>query len=219
VEISAALLESAARELYSPVVSDVLDAHGLRGQVLSAGIRPLRDSHVAAGIAYTLQCVEISGNLAEPYAGLIAAVDGIHPDAVVMVSGHGSLRSAFWGELLTTAAQSAGARGVVVDGALRDARKILQSDFPAFCCGTIPLDASGRIEVIRHQCDVRMRDVVVHPGDMVFADLDGICVIPREQAAAILAEALDKAGQENKVRDGLRRGMKLSEAFAMYHVL
>jgi 4-hydroxy-4-methyl-2-oxoglutarate aldolase len=219
VEISTALLDSAVRALYTPVISDVLDAQGLKGKVLAAGIRPLRDHHVAAGIAYTLECAEISESLSEPYAGLIAAVDDIHPDSVVMISGHGSLRSAFWGELLTTAARSSGARGVVVDGALRDARKILELDFPTFCRGTIPLDAKGRVEVIRHQCPVRMGGVVVRPGDIVFADLDGICIIPLERAAEVLTEALGKARQENKVRDSLRRGVKLSEAFRIYHVL
>jgi 4-hydroxy-4-methyl-2-oxoglutarate aldolase len=219
MEVSTALLESAAKELYSPVISDVLDARDLKGRVLSPGIRPLHDHQVAVGFAYTIECVEISENLPEPYAGLIAAVEGIHRDVVVMINGHGSLESAFWGELLSMAARSAGARGVVVDGALRDTRKIQQLDFPTFCRGTVPLDASGRIEVIRHQCRVKMGRVVVCPGDIVFADLDGICIIPKEEAAVVLKDALNKARQENKVRDSLLHGMKLSEAFKIYRVL
>lgn len=211
--------ETMARELYTPVVSDVLDSLSLRGQVLAAGTTPLRQDHVAVGRAFTMLCVEVSEEPEQPYAGLLAAMDAIGPDTVVMVGGHGSLQSAFWGELLSTAAMAAGARGVVVDGALRDSRKIVELNFPAFCRGTIPLDARGRIEVVRHQCPVRMGGVTVNPGDIVMADLDGICVIPEQHAAAVVTAALAKVRGEDQVRAAVKDGMKPSAAFARYGIL
>lgn len=214
-----ALFDTMARELYTPVLSDIMDAMGVRGQVAAAGIRPLRQDAVAVGRAFTMLCVEVSEEPQQPYAGLLAAMDDIVPDSVVVVNGHGSGQSAFWGELLSTAAVAAGARGVVVDGALRDSRQILSMGFPAFCRGMIPLDAKGRIEVVRHQGPVGLGGVVVDPGDIVFADLDGVCVLPQAAAPAIIEAALAKVRGENQVREELRRGMKPSAAFRQYGIL
>lgn len=208
-----------ARELYTPVLSDIMDAMGIRGQVLSAGIHPLSHDQVAAGRAFTMLCVEVNEEPEQPYAGRLAALDAIEPDSVVVVNGHGSVRSAFWGELLSTAAVAAGARGVVVDGGLRDARQILRMGFPAFCQGMIPLDAKGRIEVLRQQVPVAIGGVVVNPGDVIFADLDGICVLPQASAQAIIDAALAKVRGENAVREELRNGMKPSAAFRRYGIL
>lgn len=213
------LFDTMARELYTPVLSDVMDAMGLKGRVLSAGITPLKSDYVVVGQAFTMLCVETDEEPEQPYHGLLAAMDDIGPDTVVMVNGHGSIRSAFWGELLSTTARAAGARGVVVDGALRDSRQIMQMDFPAFARGFTPLDAKGRIEVVRHQSPVGMGGVTVTPGDVIFADLDGICAIPEARAMAVIDAALEKVRGENKVREALRAGMKASTAFRTYGVL
>jgi 4-hydroxy-4-methyl-2-oxoglutarate aldolase len=66
---------------------------------------------------------------------------------------------------------------------------------------------------------VRLGDCVVRPGDWVFADIDGIAVVPTHLADETFRRALDKAQGENKVRDELARGRKVAEVFAEYGIL
>src|SRR6185312_15677466 len=90
-----------------------------------------------------------------------------------------STRNAPWGELLSTAAKARGARGAVVDGLVRDIGKMEELGFPVFAAGIKPVDSMGRGIVTAYNVPVECGEVLVHPGDFVFADFDGVVVIPQ----------------------------------------
>ena len=114
----------------------------------------------------------------DPYGTEIAAIDSILPGEVVVVSTGGSRRNAPWGELLSTAAVARGARGAVVDGLVRDVRRIQELRFPLFAAGMKPVDSKGRGQVVAWNVPVECAGVLVEPRDLVFADLDGVITIP-----------------------------------------
>jgi len=207
-------------ERLSPaIISDVLDKLGAREQAMRAGIGPVYPEAVVVGRAYTVISADVFELSNDPYRGEIEAVDSLKPNDVVVVCTNQSRRTCFWGELLSTAAHARGARGVVVDGYTRDVAQITAMKFPTFATGRRVVDSAGRSMVIAHGCPVSCGDVLVNPGDIVFGDIDGVVVIPKELEKEVIPLALEKAGKENLVRNELLKGAMLGDAYAKYKVL
>lgn len=206
-------------KLYTAVVADVLDSLGYRNQAFRHDVRPVYPGAIVVGRAYTVLNVDVFEVRPDPYKEEIAAVDALRPNDVMVVSTGPSVRTCFWGELLSTAAMARGARGAIVDGFVRDARQITEMRFPVFATGFRPLDSAGRSMVADRECTIVAGDVTVRHRDLVFGDVDGIVAIPREVEREALARAFVKVSSENLVRDALRQGMLLREAFDRYGVL
>lgn len=207
------------QKLYSGVISDTLDELGYRHQVMRENLNPIDPNWVIAGRAKTILSVDVHEIPKNPYDLEIAAVDSILPDEVVIGCTNRSLQNGLWGELLSTASKARGARGAVVDGLIRDTTKILELGFPVFCTGTKPVDSRGRGLVIRYDCPVLCGEVLVHPGDIVFGDRDGVVVIPRDVFDQVLDTAMERVTRENSTRQELLEGRLLREVYEKYGVL
>ena len=205
--------------LYTAVISDALDDMGHRQQAMAEHLRPVGADATFAGWARTIACVDTYHVGDDPYGTEIAAIDSILPGEVVVVSTAGSRRNAPWGELLSTAAMARGARGAVVDGLVRDIRRIRDMRFPLFAAGMKPVDSKGRGHVIDWNVPVECASVLVSPRDLVVADLDGIIVIPSALVQETIARATDKVSRENHSRDELRNGAYLRHVYEKYGVL
>lgn len=207
------------RTLYTAVVSDALDDLGARDQAMAEHLRPIGSQVKFVGWARTISCMDVYHLDGDPYGMEIEAIDSILPGEVVVVATGGSRRNAPWGELLSTAAVTRGARGAVVDGLVRDVRRIQELGFPVFAAGTKPVDSKGRGQVVRYNVPVECGGVLVSPGDLVFADLDGIITIPAAMVNEVVQLATDKALRENHSRDELRNGAYLRSVYDKYGVL
>ncbi len=207
------------RELYSAVISDVLDEMGIRNHTLNVLIRPLRANMVLAGRAKPMVASKVFEMPEEPYKIMIEALDSLKQDEVPLIVASSGSSTAMWGELFSTASQARGARGAVIDGFARDTRKILEMDYQLFCAGMAPTDSKGREQIISYGRQVRSGDATVAPGDIIFADLDGVVAIPREVEDDVLTRARKKAGKENLVRDDLRSGKMLADSWRKHGVL
>ena len=195
-----ALLDTLRTRLYTAVVSDVLDRQGFLEQAMSARIRPIEPGMRLVGRAHTVLTADIYERPANPYEKEIAAVDSLKPGDVMVAATNGSERTCLWGELLSTAAKARGATGCLIDGHVRDVRRIVEMGFPVFCTGFRPVDSSSRSTIVDFECPVLCGDVLVHPGDIVFADIDGVVVIPRDRLQATVAAAVEKVEAENSSR-------------------
>jgi regulator of RNase E activity RraA len=205
--------------LYSAVLADVLDGLGHRTSCLPADLRPLRPEWRIFGRAATLSAMPVAAEPEKPYAIELECVDALQPGDVLLATTHGDRGSALWGELLSTAARAHGAAGAVIDGLTRDAARIMAMDFPVFAAGFSPFDSRGRLDGISHGQPIRIGACTVRPGDWVFADLDGIVIVPWELAEEAFPRALDKVTGENRVREELARGRSAREVFGEYGVL
>ena len=214
-------LETLRRELYTAVLSDVLDELGAPGQAMAPRIRPLDDDLVLVGFARTGQFREVSAVASgeNPYELEIAIIDDLKPGEVVAFGCDGSQRIAPWGELLTTAARQRGAVGAVTDGFVRDVRAIRNMKFPVFHGGIAPLDSKGRGKVVAIDVPIECAGVHIETGDLIFGDVDGVVVIPREAEQEVVRRALEKVSGENQSRDALRRGEKLADVFRRLGIL
>jgi regulator of RNase E activity RraA len=202
--------------LYSAVVSDCLDQLGVRDKAMQPTLRPLYPEAKVVGIAATVLAHEVYAIPAEPYIKELEAVDRLQRDEVLVVS---HVDGCFFGELLATASRARGARGIVLDGWTRDTRRIVDMRFPAFVRGISPLDSLGRMDVAAIQVPVACAGVLVHPGDLVLGDYDGIVVVPQDLAEEAVAKAEEKVRGEDQVREVLARGESVVAAFRKYGVI
>ena len=209
------------RRLYAAVLSDVLDAMGLPDHALDVAIRPLDPAAVLFGRARTglYRDVYQVAPHENPYAVEIALVDDLRPDDVAVFDCGGSQRYAAWGELLTTAALARGAAGAVIDGQTRDVRLIREMAFPVFCRDIGMLDAKARGTMQELDVPVEVGGRRVRPGDLLFADADGVLAIPAEAAEEAVRLALEKVAGEDTVRAELRRGDRLKDVFDRHGIL
>jgi 4-hydroxy-4-methyl-2-oxoglutarate aldolase len=204
-----------------PAVCDILDDLGYRSQALHQRLRPLDVNCCKfAGRARTFRWMETDYVVEEdPYGLEIDAMDSLGPGDIAVHSTDPGLTNAPWGELMSTLAKRNGARGCVCDGLIRDCQQIMSMQFPVFHTGIRPVDSKGRGRVMAYDVPVRCGEVLVQPRELVFADFDGIVVIPREVETQALRLAAEKLDKENLTRRDLLAGHTLREVFDRYGVL
>jgi 4-hydroxy-4-methyl-2-oxoglutarate aldolase len=212
-------LQDCITKLYSSALSDVMDRMGLWNQTMSYEIKPLDRSMKAFGRARTVMAVDVYEVPKDPYKLEIQSVDGLEPGDVLVVSQGGSKRASFWGELLSNASVGRDAHGVIIDGFTRDTAGILELGFPCFVKGLTPADSRGRIDVIALDVPIDCGGVVVKKGDYIFADLDGVVVIPQEHLIEVLTKASEKVKREDNIRVELRAGVSVHDVFDKYGIL
>jgi 4-hydroxy-4-methyl-2-oxoglutarate aldolase len=212
-------IEMMRQSLYSAVVCDALDAIGLRNQSPRRSLRPLTVADTLVGRCKTTLWTDMAHIDPEPYKLELEAVDSCQTDDVIIAAAGGSMRSGIWGELLSTAARARGCVGAIVDGAVRDVAKMQAMGFPVFAGGTCVYDSLNRQRVVDIDVAVEIDGVVFQPGDLVFADSDGIVVVPQTVENDVISCAWQKVHDENITRDAIRSGMKAGEAYRKFGVL
>jgi 4-hydroxy-4-methyl-2-oxoglutarate aldolase len=214
------LFEYLEQHAYSAAFSDVLDEMGRREQAVSPEmrIRPLAESFVSAGRAVTLLNATDTDE-EDPYKLVIECIDELSPGTVLVTTSKVPLTAGIMGELTATALAVKGCRGAIVNGYTRDLRNLIKMAYPTFAWGASPIDTTGRSRVVDHNVPITIGGVTVHPGDIVFADLDGIMVIPRDIEQEVIEKVLERIGTENIVRKELSEGKKMADVWSKYHVL
>ena len=190
-----------AAQFPSSILADVA---GRRG-ALNGRIAPLSPTMKFAGPALTVE-VRPGDNLMIHAAMAIAK-----PGDVLVIDGKGDLSSALMGEIMSQQCVAVGIAAVVIDGAVRDSEAIRELGFPMFAAG---LNPNGPTKFVpgRLNHPISIGGVSVNPGDLVVGDADGVTVIERDKAAAMLPLAAEKVAAETKriaqikSREALRPG-------------
>ncbi|ORC35166.1 hypothetical protein B4O97_10575 [Marispirochaeta aestuarii] len=204
---------------YSAVLMDVMDAMGYRIQCMDPSIRPLNHSMKAWGEAVTIYQEAVTEVPAKPFQLEMELIDDLERGQIVVAQCNAENLSAFWGGLLSNAAVGRGASGVVTDGGARDYHEITELGFPVFCRGLIPYDSQGRMDGKERNIPVVCGGIRVCPGDLVYADVDGVVVVPGKIAPEVIEKAWQKVQGENTVREELRAGAGIVKTFEKYGIL
>ncbi|GAB2781044.1 RraA family protein [Streptomyces chlorus] len=159
-----------------------------RAQVMDIGIRPLWDSPRVAGPAYTVRC-EPGDNLM-----LHAAIYRAEPGSVIVVES-GDADHALAGGNVCAVAQRRGIAAFVVDGVIRDLGEVREAGFPVFSRGVIPIPGTKK-KIGALGEPARVGGVLVHPGDIVVADEEGIVVVPAAREEEVLEAARSRLTKE-----------------------
>ncbi len=206
-------------KLYCAVVCDALDSMGRTHQSPRVALLPQTVNSLLVGRCRTTLWADMAHVDPQPYELELRAVDACEPDDVMIAAAQGSARSGIWGELLSTAARNRGCLGAIVDGAVRDTRQMTAMNFPVFARGRCIYDSQNRQRVVDIDVPVEIDGVRFSPGDLVFADQDGVVVVPQDIEVEAIRRAWDKVHAENITRDAIKAGMLATEAYRKYGVL
>ena len=149
---------------------------------------------------------------------MFEALDDLKPGEIYVASGS-SFEFALWGGLMTTRAMHLNAAGAILNGFIRDTREIRALGLPVFSRGSYAQDQGVRGKVVDFRSRLKIGDVVVDPGDLIFADDEGVLVIPAAVENEAVERAIEKARTENKVALAIRNGMSAREAFDSFGVM
>jgi len=200
--------------LYTGIVSDVLREHRLMDQALPHSIQPLRpEQRCVAGIAFTVKSAPhtlLTGEMTLR-TGMLEAMGTGH---FVLWDGSGAADSTSWGGVMTAAARARGVRGAAIDGGVRDTRQIMDADFPVFCRFRHPNAALGRAMISHYQVPLRIGPVMIHPGDIVVGDMDGVMIVPRALAMSVLERSEEILGLERDIFTWIEQGDSVAEISA-----
>lgn len=176
----------------------VYEAQGQRF-ALDPAIKPLDKNMTMAGRARTLRLEP-----ADNWYIHVALVDA-QPGDVLVVDAAGYTQAGPWGDVLTLAAQTKGLAGLVIDGAVRDSRTIIESGFPVFSRGTC-IRRTTKVQKGDLNTDITVGGVVVHPGDILVGDADGLVVVRKDELDDSLAAAEAREAKEEWQRAQIRAG-------------
>jgi 4-hydroxy-4-methyl-2-oxoglutarate aldolase len=214
------LLTEARAILRSALAADALDAIGLRNQSLRPGIAAIRPGVRLVGRVFPVRLDPVDEVPPVPYQGLLAAIDAVGTDDVIVAAAGYADRAAVWGELISTVCRYRGAVGVVTDGPTRDIEIVRDLDgFEVFARGAMPNDVNGRLEWGVHGEPVEIDGVIASRGDLIVADPDGVVIIPAAHAEEIVARVRAKASAESQFRTAVASGMSAADAFVKFGVL
>jgi 4-hydroxy-4-methyl-2-oxoglutarate aldolase len=191
---------AALRELGSATVYEAQGAFG----ALDSGIKPLDPRSRLAAPAFTVD-MRPADNLMLHYALLKA-----RPGDVLVVDVKAFVEAGPWGDVLTAMAQKIGVAGLVINGAVRDSQAIVDAGFPVWCRG-LSIKGTAKNQPGRINVPVAIDGVVIHPGDIVVADRDGIAIVPAGRVDSVLAAAIDREQNESRLRDAIARGATTAE--------
>jgi 4-hydroxy-4-methyl-2-oxoglutarate aldolase len=203
-------------QFFTPLVSDVMDRLGIPSHVLPREIQaiPFEPSLKVAGLAFpcrvipTKEYVEIDT--------LLEMVDSIPKDAFVAVAADEDIDAALWGGLMSTRAKTRGAVAAVVNGGIRDFEQINMLDFPVFGAYRCIKDIRRRGHMAEYNTTIQIGSVTINPNDIIFGDVNGVIVIPREHFADVYAELIKSIENERKTASGLSEGRAARELFSEF---
>ena len=206
-------------KMFTAVLQDVMDAMNVREQCMEPNIKPLLPYMRAWGEAVTIYMEEVQAVPEKPFELEMKLLDSTKPGHIIIGECRAKKLSAFWGGLLTNAAVGHGVTGVIVDGGVRDYDEIVELKFPVFSAGMTPYDSLGRMDGKERDIPITCGGVKVSPGDLVFADVVGVVVVPQGIADEVIAKAWEKVQGESTVRNELRNGAGVEETFRKYGIL
>jgi 4-hydroxy-4-methyl-2-oxoglutarate aldolase len=172
-------------------VADAVDkVCGKRGYMHSS-IKPRINDKRVVGPAATV--LEAATDEFLPPQHALDLIDEAPKGSVICISiAGGDSEVAVWGGLMTAGAFANGHAGAILDGGVRDIPEIRRDyDFPVFARSVSPGTTLGRYKTVASQVPVDIGGVIVHPGDLIVADIDGVVVVPKDKAAEVLAMARD----------------------------
>jgi regulator of RNase E activity RraA len=170
-------------------VSDAIEQVLGKRMYMTHRMQPIFTSKFA-GIARTVQLKKDEGNKdPEALTGMLEAIDQGTSDSVYVMVVEDGEDIAGMGGLMGTAMAARGYAGAVIDGGVRDVAYLRKIGFPVFATGIVPSTSVHHYKFGGAQIPVVCNGVPVAPGDIVVADSDGVAVVPRAQAQAVLTLA------------------------------
>ncbi|MFJ7954394.1 RraA family protein [Lysinibacillus sp. NPDC096418] len=189
-------VEVSFKHLPTTAISDATGGHtNLRSE-----IKPLADHFKIAGRAITVRLPDGENG------AVLEAIRAANEGDILVIDAKGNTNRAVAGDFVISLAKGIGVQGFVVDGVIRDIAAIRELDFPVFSLGTTVAagnkNGGGQVNV-----PIAIGGVTVQPGDYIIGDIDGVIVVPQEDAECVVNAAevkvkKDKTREQDAHKDG-----------------
>jgi len=186
------------KELSKFSAATICEALGNRGNLPSA-IKPIAKGMKVCGPAYTVQTMPRDNVLLHRAYAYAKAGD------VLIANCSGFFEAGYWGDLMSLGAKIRGVNGLVIDACVRDADDIEAMGFPIFSRGLCIRGTSNHGDGTLNE-PIIIGDILVHPGDIVVGDRDGVVVVPFNKLEETIEKAAAREAKEEKTRAELRKG-------------
>lgn len=196
--------------LYTGSVNDVLREFCYLNQALPGHILPLREYETVAGFAFTVKSapnVKITGEM-DIRTQMLGEM---RENSFVVWDTSSDMQATLWGGVMTATAKRIGVRAACIDGGIRDTHQILEGEFPVFYKYRISNGSLARCLITHYQIPIRIGSVDIRPGDIVLGDIDGVLVVPRAIAFAVLERAEEIVRNEDEIYSWVEGGMTPGE--------
>lgn len=196
-------------------VSDAMDEIGLYGVVPASTLRPTIPGAKIVGPALTLRNIEQPFQAykgAQDRSSRLAEIEGHNlaaPGDVLVIEGVADISN--MGGISSTIAKRQGEAAAIVDGAIRDVAESISIGFPRWASSISPITGKWRIQTVEINGAIHVCGVPVKPGDIVVADADGVCFVPREHVELVLKRSLEIRDGEKRRYDDIRAGVPVPE--------
>jgi regulator of RNase E activity RraA len=199
----------------SASVADAVDQIvGKRGY-MDYTIKPRINEKKVVGPAVTIQEGPTDEVLPPQHA--LDAIDESPEGSVIVIGVNGEPNVAIWGGIMTAGAVANGLAGAILDGGVRDIMEIRRDyDFSVFARSISPGTTLGRFKTLSSNEPVECGGILVNPGDLIVADLDGVVVVPKAHVTAVLERATEIEMREAKQAKLIRETKSLGQGLAKY---
>ena len=167
---------------------------------LHSSIKPIWPGFRFCGVAMTVQCGTGDNIMLHKAISMAGPLD-----VLMVVNNQYDEAGGLFGGMMATSLKARGAAGIVIEGACRDTMQIRDLDFPVFA-QNVCIKATTKLSPGKINHPIVIGGVYVRPGDLVFGDNDGVVVVPREQALAVLETAEQREAKEESLQQRILRG-------------
>lgn len=203
------LFKNLAYKLTSSMLSDIMDDLGCDTTITSLSLN-LRNKKLL-GRAKTLKIRELNEN--EDFTGIYDALDSyktIVPNDIIIVENECS-DFAYFGEMNANLAIRAGAIGAIIGGKTRDTKEVADLDFPVFATGAKCKDVRKRATLESINKKINLYGVEIYPNDLIFADNDGIVIIPKKYEEEVIEKAFEIINKEKNILSDIMNGKSIND--------
>ena len=198
------------------IADAVEEATGARGW-MSADMKPIYDARIVGRAATALMRPVLKNDNRKYQNHILDILDEAPAGSVLVYVMQDGLEIAAMGNLMGTTAKVRGLAGAVIDGAVRDTSELKRLDFPVWSRRISPATSVGRMISVDKQIPVKCGEIMVHPGDYIVADADGVVVVPTAAADKVVELLKQYDDKESKMIPIIEREKSMRKALEQYN--
>ena len=198
------------------IADAVGEATGARGW-MSADMKPIYDARIVGRAATALMRPVLKNDTRKYTNHILDILDEAPAGSVLVYVMQDGLEIAAMGNLMGTTAKVRGLAGAVIDGAVRDISELRRLEFPVWSRRVSPATSVGRMISVDKQIPVKCGEIMVHPGDYIVADADGVVVVPTAAAEKVIEFLKQYDDKESKMIPIIEREKSMRKALEQYN--